>query len=346
MKMKLIYSLGAVLVLGSTANAQLTFNFQADAGQSIPTNVAQAFQDAGDRWSAIFNDNVTININMGWTNLGAGILGAAGSSGVAGSYSTIRNSMINDVTSVDDATATANLPTTSLSFYTNRNANNGNSATPYLDNNGSTNNTTARMNRAAAKALGLVSGTSTVVDATIYFSSAFSWDFDPTNGITAGQFDLVGVATHEIGHALGFTSGVDSLDTHSNTSQGEDSFLLSTLDFFRFSDQTGSAARDFTANNNAKYFSIDNGATAGPLFSNGQVFGDGRQASHWKDNLGIGIMDPTAAPGELGVISGNDIMALDVIGWDRVDAVPEPTTMAILGAGALALLRKRRKNNA
>ncbi|MEZ5162449.1 MAG: hypothetical protein R2688_01615 [Fimbriimonadaceae bacterium] len=103
-----------MLVLGSTANAQLTFNFQADTGQTIPTVVAQAFQDASDRLSAIFNDNVTININMGWQNLGAGVLGAAGGSGVAGSYSTFRNSMINDVTSVDDATATANLPTTSL----------------------------------------------------------------------------------------------------------------------------------------------------------------------------------------------------------------------------------------
>ena len=33
-------------------------------------------------------------------------------------------------------------------------------------------------------------------------------------------------------------------------------------------------------------------------FSNGKNYGDGRQASHWKDSSGIGIMAPTASTGE------------------------------------------------
>jgi hypothetical protein len=36
--------------------------------------------------------------------------------------------------------------------------------------------------------------------------------------------------------------------------------------------------------------------TAG--FSTGKTFGDGPQASHWKDSLGLGMMDPTAGTGE------------------------------------------------
>ncbi|MEW6737662.1 MAG: hypothetical protein AB1489_40655, partial [Acidobacteriota bacterium] len=51
--------------------------------------------------------------------------------------------------------------------------------------------------------------------------------------------------------------------------------------------------------------------------------GDGRQTSHWKDDLlmpekqrqKIGIMDTTIARGERGSISENDLMALDAFGY-------------------------------
>src|SRR5262249_60028 len=47
----------------------------------------------------------------------------------------------------------------------------------------------------------------------------------------------------------------------------------------------------------------------------------GRQASHWKDNLGIGIMDPTSVPaGQANVITAQDIRAFDVIGWNVASA--------------------------
>ena len=96
-----------------------------------------------------------------------------------------------------------------------------------------------------------------------------------------------------------------------------------------------------SADNRAKYFSLDGGTTLGPLFSNGTNFGDGRQASHWKDSLGIGIMDPTAATGELLAITQNDVVALDAIGWDAVVA-PEPFTggLLVIGIAVMALLRK------
>jgi hypothetical protein len=71
------------------------------------------------------------------------------------------------------------------------------------------------------------------------------------------------------------------------------------------------------------------------IFSNGIVRGDGRQASHWKDNMGLGIMDPTAAPGELLVVTTLDLQGLDVVGWDL--SVPEPATLGLLATMILGL---------
>ena len=63
--------------------------------------------------------------------------------------------------------------------------------------------------------------------------------------------------------------------------------------------------------------------------------GDGDQASHWKDNMNLGIMDPTAAPGEVLNISENDLIAMDLIGWE---VVPEPSTIILLlMAGAMMI---------
>ncbi|MCP4340920.1 MAG: PEP-CTERM sorting domain-containing protein, partial [Desulfobulbaceae bacterium] len=71
----------------------------------------------------------------------------------------------------------------------------------------------------------------------------------------------------------------------------------------------------------------------------GAYNGDGRQASHWKDSLLIGIMDPTLSSGEISLIGQNDLIAMDLIGWQ---IVPEPTTLCLLSLGSLTVIRRRR----
>ena len=138
-----------------------------------------------------------------------------------------------------------------------------------------------------------------------------------------GAYDFVGVAAHEIGHALGFFSDVDRLDYYGSTVWDalitEDYYLPTTLDLFRFTSLSAAyGLRDFTAGAREQFFSIDGGETDLGAFSTGRYLGDGHQASHWRDDQGHGIMDPTFGRGEAATISDLDLTAFDVIGYDLI----------------------------
>jgi PEP-CTERM motif len=349
--------LSTLLSAGSSANA-LTFNFTFLASSTPEAN--QGFLDAAARWSSLFTNDVTLNMTVGTAALGTGILASTGSVRTTVAYSDFKFALTNGATSAADFIATSNLPNNSFGMLLNRTSDNPNgsgSATAYVDNDGSLNNTSLRLTNANAKALGFaVNSASTGAcasscDASITFGNAFAWDYNPNNGITAGAYDFVGIATHELGHALGFISGVDILDTNSPNPTVPGPFssnqfnYVNSLDLFRFSALSkASNVIDWTADTRAKYFSIDGGVTnqAGATFSTGRTFGDGNQASHWKDNLGLGIMDPTASQGERLAISDNDKTAFDVIGWNLVSSVPEPGTYIMFGMGLLTIGLKRR----
>jgi len=167
--------------------------------------------------------------------------------------------------------------------------------------------------------LGLL-GVSSDSDGSITFSSAFAaaglFDYDRRDGIAAGKIDFLGIAIHEIGHALGFNSGVDVLDQLPGYLDSTYTYVA-PLDLYRYSTaSTALGIIDWTASTSDKYFSLNNGTTKIASFSTGTIYGDGSPPSHWKDALGLGAMDPTVATGELLNFTNLDLIAFDVIGWN------------------------------
>jgi hypothetical protein len=204
-------------------------------------------------------------------------------------------------------------------------------------------------------------------DGIMKFGRDISWDFVAADGISPGTFDLEGVAMHEIGHALGFFSEVDSLDCVLNggpvtgcglldpaTSGGPPRVNASVLDLYRFQNCTPgpgcSAPGTFTDFATAVRYLDTAGESIFSVvdqtyqLSRGFYTGDGRQASHWKDGLGIGLLDPTVAPGEQLDASMADRRGMQALGFV---VVPEPGTwvMMSLGVAVLAVARRRKSRS-
>ncbi len=331
-----------------------------------------AFQKAANYWNTVLTNDATVRIAIDFRALRTGVLGQASSSSDVVYVGDVYNRLAATGSTALDAIAVANLTPLNadggLDFRRNAALASGTGAqtnATVFDNNGTGNNFFLDVNTSVLSALG---GTSTLdegvfdsfrcntsfaaADACITFSSNFAFDFDPTDGITAGSYDFTAVAIHELGHALGFVSGVDTYDIVAGAVPGNtfglpdltglnlDNFAIgSTLDLFRYGNGFDANGRQLQwSSNRAAFFSIDgsnpfnfSGADAElPAFSTGRFSGDGQQASHWQDNDAfaddtagclvstrqIGIMDPTASPCDLGILTSNDLAAFDALGWN------------------------------
>ena len=338
-------SRSAALRLACTGALGLAFGLSAAEPASALTILAKfdptvssqaqaAFNRAADVYEASFSNPATVNINVSWGSVAghampSGALGAS-SSNLYGyfTYSQIHTDLINGAKGASKNAAL----TTALASLTTA---------------GPAGPTRWVMPSAEAKALGMISGTSTSIDGYIGFANN-TYDFDPVNGVTAGYYDFEGIAAHEIAEVLGRISGISTSTA-----------FRTPFDLYRYT-APGVASYGYS---DAAYFSINGGVTNLKRFNNG-ASGD---RGDWLSTTGLyDVSNAFLTKGVPYYVSNADLTALDALGWGGVnagntaignptgrafnlvigpDAVPEPATWAVMlmgffGMGAMA--RRRR----
>lgn len=313
----------------------MKINFSYDPGTTLKHMTI--FEMAGKIWSSYLTDDVTLNLHVGVTeskNLPQNVIGGALPAMRANvNYQYFRQKSAGDASSWVDNFANTNLNPNGNQAYFELAGPTGAKTTLQTEAN------TLNMTRANAKALGITGQNSSKLDGYILMSDLeahqVAWNTE-SNSPIEGKLDLLSTALHEVGHALGFISGVDqneALPTKlTNLPQQYQQFVdatkqATTLDQFRFSNNS-SGLNDLSYGDrySDKFFSIHGGDIVLGKLSSGSSkdrHGDGFQASHWDNyGAGLGIMDPTLSLGERPQISLRDLKVMDAIGWDMEGGSP------------------------
>ena len=339
--------------LGETrVNLLGSFNPVVNAGPAFAADTAAqaAFDRAVAQWQAFISDPITVNFDVDFADLGGNTLATAAPVPVVGSYSLIRDQIVVDAASEPDDTITGSLPEFSDANF---DLPNGFSLSGELE-----------ATKANLKALGFGGldtqfGTS---DGVITFGTGLQFDFDNSDGVDAGSFDFESVAAHEIGHILGFSSAVDTvdflIDSGATPEPGDPDVEVSPtpFDLYRFEDgsvndpstpnEFTTFARSLVPGSDDVFDQVLTGPALTELpLSTGAFTGDGLQASHFENSLGLGALEPTLGAGVIAPVNVNDARVLDLIGYDIAitSAIPEPgMSLIVMFFTSAAALRRRR----
>ncbi len=252
---------------------------------TLPAGFTSVVSAVAAFYQSQFTDNITFNLHVGYgeahgSTLGPGALGQSSWFLNSFGYTAIRNALVADAKTGDDSTGLGNVPVSDPIGGTH----------------------TYWLAQVQQKALGLLPNSS-VVDTWVGFSNTFAFDYDRSDGITAGQYDFYGTVAHEIAEVMGKNLLVgETIGTTTN------SYVPS--DLFHYSSP---GARDFSGTTRG-YFSINGGTTNLNNFNTnpGGDFGD------WKSSAGNDSWRAFSNSGVVNAVTETDLKFLDVIGFDRI----------------------------
>jgi hypothetical protein len=263
---------------------------------------------------ATFSNNVTLNIHIGWGEVGGQALDPSdlGESEEAGapaySYTDIVNAL----------DAQALLPGASPDLQA--------AVQTFAGLADPTNGGTFDIGTAEAKALGLMPGNASGFDGWVGFDSNVSdWSFSPTATPASDKYYLVGTIEHEITEVMGRDSFLGVEGEHYSHGWG-------VPDLFRFS---APGVRELAPGpgHTTGYFSIDNGNTVLGTWNNHVARGD---LADWDQGFGSGggpgpfgndAFNNFSNPGVLNQITNTDLTLMHVLGWEAA----QPLNVVING---------------
>jgi hypothetical protein len=263
---------------------------------------------------AAFSNNVTLNIHVGWGEVGGQALNPTDlgeseeAKAPAYSYADIVNAL----------NAQALLPGASHDLQA--------AVQTFVGLSDPTNGGTFDIGTAEAQALGLMSGNPSGFDGWVGFdSNASDWSFSPTATPAAGKYYLIGTIEHEITEVMGRDSSLGVNGEHYSNGWG-------VPDLFRFS---APGVRELAPGpgHTTGYFSIDNGNTVLGTWNNHVARGD---LADWDQGFGSGggpgpfgndAFNDFSNPGVLNQITNTDLTLMHVLGWEAA----QPLNVVIKG---------------
>ena len=265
----------------------------------LPAGFTQGIDAQVQFFEKNFTDNVEFTIHVGYGEDHGQSIGGALATNLWGSdvktdYTQLSHAFAANATSAIDHQVAASLPSFTLPIGGSSRVFSAENQRIELDD--PTNGGHFHMSPVEAAALGLHSGP---IDVYMGFNNKGVFDFDPSNGITAGKFDFQGAVAHEISELMG-----RHLDV------GQDG-SYSPMDLMHYS---APGVRDFSGTTPG-YFSYDGGKTNLGQFNTAAGIDPG--------DFKAGIHDPFGVqePGQVYNITPADMQIMDALGYHRTPLI-------------------------